>query len=193
MSQKISIILTRANWCPHCQHFEPIFENAKKLYKKNDYLKDLEIGFEDYDLANDDVRNTFMLNHNDIKDKIQGYPTVFVNLKNKTSKQNDYFTIEHTVKNNDDNVDESKQIEQAAMKFLINVSNGLKNLDSENKVLFIQKGGNNLNKNFNTNNNLNKCVVSGGSLNIKNQDIYKEKYLKYKSKYTELKKSLNKI
>lgn len=167
MSQKISIILTRANWCPHCQHFEPIFENAKKLYKKNDYLKDLEIGFEDYDLANDDVRNTFMLNHNDIKDKIQGYPTVFVNLKNKTSKQNDYFTIEHTVKNNDDNVDESKQIEQAAMKFLINVSNGLKNLDSENKVLFIQKGGNNLNKNFNTNNNLNKCVVSGGSLNIK--------------------------
>ena len=196
MSQKISIILTRANWCPHCQHFEPIFENAKKLYKNHDYLKDFEIGFEDYDLANDDVKNTFMLNHNDIKDKIQGYPTVFVNLKNKTSKQNDYFTIEHTViDNNDDNIDESKQIEQAAINFLLNITNGLKSFNSENKVLFIHKGGNNSSKdnNFNQFNQFNQCGIGGSFLDLKNKDIYKEKYLKYKSKYIELKNSINKI
>jgi thiol-disulfide isomerase/thioredoxin len=189
MSQKISIILTRANWCPHCQHFEPIFENAKKLYKKHDYLKDFEIGFEDYDLANNDIKNTFMLNHNDIKDKIQGYPTVFVNLKNKTSKQNDYFTIEHTVIDNDDNIDVSKQIEQASMNFLLNITNGLKSFNSENKVLFIQKGGYNLSRE----NKFNQCGIGGSFLDLKNKDIYKEKYLKYKSKYIELKNSLNKI
>jgi len=192
MSQKISIILTRANWCPHCQHFEPIFENAKKLCKKHDYLKDFEIGFEDYDLANDDVRNTFMLNHNDITDKIQGYPTVFVNLKNKTSKQNDYFTIEHTIIDNDEKIDESKQIEQAAMNFLINITNGLKSFNSENKVLFIQKGGNNF---YTTNreNKFDQCVIGGSLIDFKNKDIYKQKYLKYKSKYIELKNSINKI
>ena len=189
MNQKISIILARANWCPHCQHFEPIFENAKKLYKKHDYLKDFEIGFEDYDLANDDVMNTFMLNHNDIKDKIQGYPTVFVNLKNKTSKQNDYFTIEHTVTANDDKIDESKQIEQAAINFLINISNGLKSFNSENKVLFIQKGGNNLNT-INTKNKFNQCAIGGSLIELKNKDIYRDKYLKYKSKYIQLKNRL---
>lgn len=178
MTQKISIILTRANWCPHCQHFEPIFEEAKNIYKKHDYLKDFEIGFEDYDLAEDDIKNTFMLNHNDISDKIRGYPTVFINLKNKTSKQNDYFTIEHTIV--DSNIAESKQHNHAAKKFLENIANGLKSFDSENKVLFIQQGGN---KSM-------PCSV-GGNLSINNQAIFKEKYLKYKSKYIELKKSLN--
>ncbi len=192
MTQKISIILTRANWCPHCQHFEPIFENAKNTYKKQDYLKDFEIKFEDYDLANDDVNNTFMLNHNDIKDEIQGYPTVFVNLKNKTSKQNNYFTVEHTVI--DSNIDKSKQIEEATEKFLQNITNGLKSLDSENKVLFIQKGGHYLNnKNqldqLNQLNKLNQCGIGGSISDIKNKDLYKAKYLKYKSKYIQLKNS----
>lgn len=179
MTQKISIILTRANWCPHCQHFEPIFEIAKNTYKKHDYLKDFEIGFEDYDLASDDIKNTFMLNHHNIKDKIQGYPTVFVNLKNKTSKQNEYFSIEHTVVDN--NIEESKQQNEAAKLFLTNIENGLKSFNSENKVLFIQKGGN----------KLNHCGIEGGSINVKNNDIYKAKYIKYKSKYIEFKKSLN--
>ena len=185
MTQKISIILARANWCPHCQHFEPIFENAKLLCKTHDYLKDFEIKFEDYDLANDDVKNTFILNHYNIKDKIQGYPTVFVNLKNKTSKQNDYFTIEHTAID-DNNLDESKQIEKAAMNFLLNITNGLKSFNSENKVLFVHKGG----KNFKE---VNNCVIGGSLIDLKNKDIYKEKYLKYKSKYMNLKNSLNKI
>lgn len=175
MTQKISIILTRANWCPHCQHFEPIFEIAKNIYTKHDYLKDFEIGFEDYDLANDDVKNTFMLNHYDIKDKILGYPTVFINLKNKTSKLNNYFTIDHTVIDN--NIDESKQHTEAAKIFLENIANGLKSFNSENKVLFIQKGGN----------KLNQCSIGGGLNDLKNEPIYKEKYLKYKSKYLKLK------
>lgn len=186
MTQKISIILIRANWCPHCQHFEPIFENAKKIYKKHDYLKDFEIGFEDYDLANDDVKNTFMINHNDIKDKIQGYPTVFINLKNKTSKQNDYFMVEHSVIN--DKVDKLKQVEEAAINFLLNITNVLKSFNSENKVLFIQKGGDNFNKE-NKLNQLNQCAIGGSILDIKNKDLYKAKYLKYKSKYIELKNS----
>lgn len=189
MTQKISIILTRANWCPHCQHFEPIFENAKNTYKKHNYLKDLEIKFEDYDLADDNVKNTFMINHNDIIDKIQGYPTVFINLKNKTSKQNDYLTIEHTVIDN--NIDKSKQIEEASKNFLNNITNTLKSVDSENKVLFIQKGGHNLS--IGKENKLYQCAIGGTSNDVNNKDIYKSKYLKYKSKYIELKKLQNNI
>ncbi len=159
MTEKIGIILTRASWCPHCINFEPIYLLAQNECKKHNYLKNFEISFEDYDLANNDVKNTFLLNHNELNNKIQGYPSVFINLKNKTSKTNKYFPIDHTVIN--DKIDKSKQQLDAAQNFLENITNSLKSLNTENKVLYMQKGG--------------------------DDNIMKKKYLKYKLKYLQLK------
>jgi hypothetical protein len=168
MSHKIRIILTRANWCPHCHHFEPIFNAAKNIYKEFGELNNYEIKFEDYDLADDDIKNTFMINHYNIKDKIKGYPTVFINFKNKNQNTNDYITIDHTVI--DENIKKANQHEEAAKRFIKNVQNVLSSLNSDNKVLYVQEGG-----------NIN---------NFEKEEIYKKKYIKYKSKYIELKKKI---
>ena len=176
MSQKISVILTRAEWCPHCKNFEPIYETAKNIHKKFEELKNYDIKFEDYDIANDDVKNTFMLNHYEIKDKIKGYPTVFINLKNKNQKTNNYFMIDHTIV--DEKLNELEQHEEAAKRFIKNIYNSLKSINSDNKVLYMQEGGN---------------VVDERELkkDLEKEDIYKKKYLKYKSKYLKLKNTLN--
>lgn len=169
MSQKVSIILARAFWCGHCQHFELIYNKLKDIYKEFDFFKDIEIKFEDYDIANQDIKNTFIINHYDIKDKIEGYPTVYINLKNKTEKTNQYFPIEHTVI--DEKIkDKDEQYKEAGRRFLESVINVLKSYNSDNKILYIQKGGN-------------KCELKQ---NIQ-EDIYKKKYQKYKSKYLKLK------
>lgn len=168
MSNKISVILTRANWCPHCHHFEPIYNIAKDIYKEFEELKNYEINFEDYDLADDDIKNTFMVNHYDIKDKIKGYPTVFVNLKNKNKHTNNYLTIDHTTIN--DEIKEIDQHEEAAKRFIKNIVNVLNTNNSDNKVLYIQKGGYNK--------------------DLEHEKTYKKKYLKYKSKYLELKNKI---
>lgn len=186
MSQEISIILTRANWCPHCKHFEPIFKLAKEIYEsgKDKFFKDYKIKFEDYDLADNNVKNTFTLNHYDIKDKIKGYPTLFVNLKNKTSKSKDYIQVDHTVIN--DELSKNTQDKDAAKRFIKNIANTLKGIDSDNKISYIQQGGklddNKCSLNFN-NNEIDNIV--GGE-----NDKYKSKYLKYKSKYLKLKNKM---
>lgn len=183
MSQEISVILTRANWCPHCKHFEPIFKLAEEISESgtNKFLKDYKIKFEDYDLADNDVKNTFTLNHYDIKDKIEGYPSLFVNFKNKTSKSNDYVQIDHTVINNE--LSKNKQETDAAERFLKNIVNSLKEIGSDNKISYVQQGGEQNNSkcglNFDNNN-----IVGGEN------DKYKSKYLKYKSKYLKLKNKM---
>ncbi len=172
MSNKITIILTRANWCPHCEHFEPIYKIAKDIHKEFGEFQNYEVDFEDYDLADEDIKNTFMLNHFDIKDKVKGYPTVFINFKNKNYKNN-YQLVDHTVV--DEKINKNEQHEEAAKRFIKNICNVLMNFKSENKVLHLQQGGNNM---FESSNNL------------KNKEIYKKKYLKYKSKYLELKNKI---
>src|SRR3990167_5122036 len=112
MSQELTVILTRANWCPHCQYFEPIFKLAKESYKNNKDLKKYNIKFEDYDMADEDVKNTFMINHFNAMEKIIGYPTVLVNLKNKLDKKNEYHIIDHTII--DKNIEEKEQEKEAS-------------------------------------------------------------------------------
>lgn len=169
MKPEILIILVKAGYCGHCKNFEPIFKTAENIYKSNDFLKDYNIKFEDYDMVSNDVRNTFMITHNDIKDKIKWYPTVFINIRDTNDKKNiinEYITIEHTVIN--PKIAETNQAEaEAAKKFLENIVNGIKTLQSDSKINYIQTGG-----------------------TFKNE-IYKSKYLKYKSKYYELKNKLN--
>lgn len=168
MSQEILIILAKAGYCKYCKDFEPIFKTAEDICKSNDFLKDYNIKFDDYDMANNDVRNTFMITHNKIKDQIKWYPTVFVNIRDTSDKKNminNYITIEPTII--DPKIDEKKQQEEAAKRFLENIINGIKTLQSDSKTNYIQTGGTSKN------------------------EIYKSKYLKYKSKYYELKNTLN--
>lgn len=168
MKQEIIIILTKAGYCSHCKNFEPIFTIAKNIYKSNDFFKNFNVKFEDYDMVNNDIKNTFTINHNSIKDKIQWYPTVFVNIRDTNDKNNIinvYLPIEHTVV--DTKIDEKNQQQEAAKRFLQNIINSIKTMESENKITYMQTGGEK-------------------SLN----DNYKKKYLKYKSKYHELKTKL---
>lgn len=170
MNPEITIILAKAGYCSHCKNFEPIFEIAKNIYKSNDFFSNYNVKFEDYDMVNDDIKNTFIINHNNVKDKIQWYPTIFVNIRDTTNKNNlinEYLTIEHTTI--DPKINEKKQQEEAAKRFLENIVNSIKTFESENKISYIQTGG----------------------LNLSNNDIYKKKYLKYKSKYHELKNKFN--
>ena len=168
MNPEILIILARANWCGHCKSFKPIFKSAENIYKSNDFLKDYNIKFDDYDMVDADISNTFMITHNKIKDQIKWYPTVFVNIRDISDKKNminKYIPIEPTII--DPKIDEKKQQEEAAKRFLENIINGIKTLQSDSKTNYIQTGGTSKN------------------------EIYKSKYLKYKSKYYELKNKLN--
>lgn len=168
MNSEILIILARVNWCGYCKDFKQIYEISKDICKSNDFLKDYNIKFDDYDMENNDVKNTFIITHNKIKDQIKWYPTVFVNIRDTSDKKNminEYMTIEPTII--DPKIDEKKQQEEAAKRFLENIINGIKTLQSDSKTKYIQTGGTTKN------------------------EIYKSKYLKYKSKYHELKNKLN--
>jgi thiol-disulfide isomerase/thioredoxin len=178
MSQEISIILARASWCPHCKDFEPIFENAKGGVSDFDDLKKEKLHFEDYDFADDDVKNKFMLSHFKAMDKISGYPTVLINIKNKSLKTNEYIPIEHSILNEKDGSKE-KQLNEASKRFLSKVVSTLKTLKSDGKVKYIQQGGTQQGVSNNYNN----------KTSLK-EESYREKYLKYKSKYLKLKEQM---
>lgn len=168
MSQEILIVLAKAGYCTYCKDFEPIFKTAKNIYKSNDFLKDYNIEFNEYDMVKPDISNTFMITHNKIKDDIKGYPTVFVNIRDDSDKKNiinEYEMIEHVII--DTKINEKKQVEEAAKRFLENIINGIKTLKSDSKIAYIQTGGTSINEN------------------------YKSKYIKYKSKYHELKNKFN--
>lgn len=166
MSKKITVILSRANWCGHCQHFEPIYEIASKSWKENKYLKDLDLEFKNYDMAKEDEKNIFMLEHINAMDKVKGYPTVLIK-----DKSGNYVSIDHTVVDN--GINEKDQHNEASERFLTNISNALKSKNSDGKVLYVQSGG------FHKNNDY----------SIEESE-YKKKYLKYKSKYMELKNKI---
>ena len=133
MSDKIIVILAKANWCGHCKKFSPIYDLAKKLYKNHEHLKNLSINFYDYDLANENEKNNFMLNHFKAYDKVSGYPTVLVNIIDENN--DNYINIEHTV------IDSKNDEEDASNRFLENISNVIKSLNSDSKKLYLQEGG----------------------------------------------------
>lgn len=173
MSKVITVILARAGWCGHCQHFEPIFEETKKNYKKDNFLNKHKINFVDYDLATDEGKNNFTLNHFEALKMVEGYPTVIVNVYEKEKKDNKYYTISHTVV--DDNIkNDFDKKKDASGRFLNNVSNLIKSLESDNKILYMQTGGS-------MNNNRTSLQ----------EEMYRIKYLKYKTKYIGLKINKN--
>ena len=171
MLEKIIVIFARANWCGHCKHFEPIYEKSIENYKNNKYLKDFDIEFENYDMADENRKNSFMLSHFTALDKVEGYPTILIN--KKTKSKNIYIVTAHTHidrNDNDEKNDDEAEKNDAADRFLNNISNSLKSLNSDNKILYTMSGG--------------AMINYQTSLT---EELYRKKYLKYKSKYIELK------
>jgi thiol-disulfide isomerase/thioredoxin len=166
MSDKnITILLAKANWCGHCQRFAPVFEYSENTYKENSYLKDYDIKFKSFDLADDDEKKNFMLSYLEAFNKVDGYPTILMIKKN--NERLNYYHIDHVEVNNPEDRD---QIKSSSEIFIKNIENVLKSIDSENKSLFVQVGGKTDNK------------------TLLSEEIYRNKYLKYKSKYLNLKK-----
>ncbi len=180
MEDNLHIILAKANWCGHCKNFEPIYTMAEQIYKDNKFLKNYNIEFEQYDMADDDGKNKFMLNHLGAIDKIKGYPTVMINIRNLRDKKNEYYEISHSERDFNKKT-EQEQILSGSNNFLTNIENLLKTIESDGKIQYVQAGGKI------------QCVQAGGFTNDKvshssiENEIYRKKYLKYKSKYIELK------
>lgn len=168
MSEKIVVILAKANWCSHCQRFGPVFDYVNDIYKSHDDFKNLDIKFESYDLADEAEKTNFVLSHYNAMEKVDGYPTVMV----KTIKNNklNYTIINHVEAQN---INDKNDISNAANIFIENILNCLKSINSENKSLYVQVGG--------------KIPISYDKTSLK-EEIYRKKYLKYKSKYLNLKK-----
>lgn len=181
MEDEIHIILAKANWCGHCKNFEPIYTMAEKIYKDNKFLKNYNIEFEQYDMADDDGKNKFMLNHLNAIDKIKGYPTVMINIRNLSDKKNEYHEISHSERDFNKR-DEQEQILSGSNNFLTNIENLLKSLESDGKVQYVQAGGSGSNSGY-TNNTVSHSTLEN--------EMYRKKYLKYKSKYIELKNTYN--
>ena len=140
MSKKITVILAKAGYCGNCKNFEPIYEERKNNYKNDKYLNKYNINFVDYDLYTEDGKTNFTISHLDALKMVEGYPTVLVNIYDKEKKNNKYYTIDHTIV--DENIkDEPERKKEASKRFLVNISNLIKSLDSDNKVLYLQTGG----------------------------------------------------
>ena len=73
MLNKITVILARANWCGHCHRFKPIFEESMLNYTEDEYLKNQDIEFVNYDLADDTDETNFTFNHYEGLKMIEGY------------------------------------------------------------------------------------------------------------------------
>lgn len=205
------VVLVKANWCGHCKYFFPIFAKAHKLNKDKN-IKFISFDTKTgekiiHDLSDDDVpmfsptsenkNNTKFKNLSEgnfdeeyalLGTKIEGFPTVFVIMleNGKPVKKN---MISHTVMES-----KEKNLDPAAKRFIQNISDGFKSLESDSKKLYVQsniepnleseskhsqEGGNLSNK---------KSCEQTCSINNKNNINYESKYLKYKSKYLELKK-----
>lgn len=174
LDSKYKVIMFKTDWCGFCIQFLPIYiQTIKSLLKsKSDKLKNIKFEsyddngkFKEYDGTDNDMDNT---NNKIISDKY------YEKLKEKVKgyptifivceeDQEKIITINSVLVNNELNDD--KQIPEAVKRFIKNIIIGIKNLESNGKSEFVQVGGN------------------------KN---YESKYQKYKSKYIELKKLLNK-
>ena len=175
-SPDITIVLTKMTWCSHCKDFQEIFDNIKSRLGYNKLLKNKEVVLETYDMEQSEA--LFAEKYSDYMSKIDGYPTVFIFVKNNKNKmQGD--TIEHTVIEPINNKNKKKLLNNATDMFISKVESKYKSVIDENgneyvNVETVMKGGAEKCK-------LEAVMVGGG----KGED-YKQKYIKYKTKYLNL-------
>ena len=169
MSHQINIILAKASWCPHCVDFTPIYELAKERINSKQQLDNCKITFDSYELDKENQASEFKQKHPGLIDFLEGYPTVYFRmneLNNESNKIKTEFINHATAKGQDE-----KALESAADEFIDNIVNKYKSILSGNKELHmrVQKGG------------MTDYMTSMSEVE------YRNKYLKYKSKYLALK------
>lgn len=170
------VIFAKAGWCGHCQFFTPIFNEVSKR-KIDEYSN---IKFESYDLENKDEteKKNFIASYPELINKIQYYPTIFLLIEDVDNK-----VISGTINHVTSKTTHKKDIDEASNLFINNIINGFKSLESNGKKIFVetstQQGGS-------------KCCSIEKTINNSkyvNDTDYKLKYIKYKSKYMQLKKN----
>lgn len=168
MSHNITVILAKASWCPHCVDFTPIYKLAKEKIKPKD-IDNCQINFVSFELDKNGEKERFQQEYPGLIDFLEGYPTVYFQMteKNGNSRPKTEF-ISHTT---------AKQggVEQAVQEFVKNIINKYKSIKSDNKVEYttVQKGG--------------QYRKMASNMTSMEEVEYRNKYLKYKSKYLELK------
>ena len=167
MSHQINIILAKASWCPHCVDFTPIFESAQQKLKPSQ-IDGCLVKFVSFELDKANEKNRFQQEYPGLIDFLEGYPTVYFQMTEKDGKSRPKTEfVNHTISR-----EQGKQgIEKAAQEFVQNIINKYKSIKSGNKEEYttVQRGGNT------------KAMTS------MNEVEYRNKYLKYKTKYLELK------
>jgi thiol-disulfide isomerase/thioredoxin len=180
MSDKISIILAKASWCPHCIHFTPIFDLASKKINENNELKDKKFFFYSFDVEDQEQKNKFYKDFPGLSEFIEGYPTVFMQTKNGNKTRTDFIDHVNIKPSENDNVNKeevmNKLQKEAADTFVNSIINKYKTVYSDKKDVFVnaQKGGFNLKR------------ISSNDFTSLEESSYRQKYLKYKNKYIEL-------
>ena len=180
------VVLAKAGWCGHCVRFMPVFEEACE----RDISGYKNIIFEPYDLESKDnptEKINFENSYPELKDKVLGFPTIFIIIHDEKDNKMIAGTIDHT----EPVSDKKKDLNEAVQRFLNNIVNGFKTLESNGKSLFIESSGEN--KIEDKQSGGSKCctisdTINYSSYNSKTSLDYKSKYLKYKSKYLQLKK-----
>lgn len=167
MSHEITIILAKTSWCPHCVNFTPIYELAEQKIKPNNELDGCKIKFASFELDNSSEKDRFTKEYPGLIDFLEGYPTVYFQMNESNSKTRPKTEfINHTLSR-----EEGKQgLDKAVKEFIQNIINKYKSIKSgKEEHITVQNGG------------MSNYITSNEDNN------YRIKYLKYKSKYLELK------
>ena len=171
--KSVNILFVYSSHCPHCINFIPIYNKSIELVKNTKYNINIQTlnynnSKKHYENTPIDINNpsslTMVLFNDPLKlsaQYIHGVPTVFIIDSNNVPKS----TVEHTII---DGEPTPANIEMAAEKFIQNIINANDNPKLGSK----QSGGNSFDL-------LNKTSMD--------EITYKQKYLKYKAKYEELK------
>ena len=170
MSHSIKIIVAGTTWCGFCKGFFEILGKVKETIKSSD-VEGCKIDYEVFKLDESGEKQRFQNEYPGLSDYIEGYPTVFFQMQEVGSKERPKTElINHTViKEKGD-----KGIEKASTEFIENIRNKYKSMKS-GKSVFVS-------------------VQRGGMLNYMTtleDENYRNKYLKYKSKYLNIKNKNN--
>jgi thiol-disulfide isomerase/thioredoxin len=124
----ICVVLTKVAWCDHCKDFQEIFNNIESRIKHNETLKDKKIVLEKYDMQLDESK--FAKKYNQFMKKIDGYPTVLLNIKDDKNKMKGE-VIEHTVIEPNNKLKKEELINIATDKFISKIESSISDNVSE--------------------------------------------------------------
>ncbi len=195
-SPDIILVLTKMSWCHHCNDFIKIYNNIISRIKKNKLLKSKDIKIEEYNMEQQEAE--FAEKYKDYMSKIDGYPTVFIFVKDSKNKmQGD--TIEHTV------IEPGKQnmkklIDDATDMFISKMVSKYKTITDENKDEYINiepvsKEGSMIGGKCKINVDIEpvskegsmiggkESIVSEKESIVSEKEDYEHKYRKYQTKY----------